>query len=487
MLLKSVFRQTTWSFLREALGTTPRLRSSTTHVKEYNELPALKSYPVVGHLHLFSKYGKYRLEKLTEAVEDISKSLGPIFKLNLGGTEIVVTTDAQHTEQLFRNEGVHPCRPPFPALLHYRSRTFGSVGVVPGNGEEWYHFREGVNPLLKKTLLQRYIPQQTEIAKEFVQYIARNTNQNGVMEDLFQHLFRYSIEAISIVSPGHRIRCISQNIPETQKIINASVDFMDGLYGTLLGFPTWKVYPNKSYKKLASGHNAIHECIQSRLESIREQYNQNPDITAMENPFMYSLLTNKKYSWNDVVMLAMEVFLGGIDATATTLAFTLYYLSKYTNVQKQVRDLVLSVQHGADVYLRACVKETLRMAPTAGANSRFLLSDAVIGGYKIPKNTLISAFSSVTSSNPQYFEEPHEYRPERWLRQNKGIVYPFASLPFGFGARMCPGLRLAENEITILLTEILKTYKLENAQPDEVNMIYRMNRIPDKSINIRFY
>lgn len=96
-------------------------------------------------------------------------------------------------------------------------------------------------------------------------------------------------------------------------------------------------------------------------------------------------MNNESLSWDDVKMLAIEVFLGGIDATATTAALTLHYLSQCDNIQEAARDDALSKNDNLP-YLKACVKETLRMSPTAGANSRFLPKDTAIGGYLIPKS-----------------------------------------------------------------------------------------------------
>lgn len=125
---------------------------------------------------------------------DISKRIGPIFRLNLGGMDILVTINPNDAEIMFRNEGKQPVRPAFPALLHYRKKAFNSVGVVPGNGNEWYHFRKGVNPLLKTHLISTYAKKHLEVAKDFVQYVTDKRNKTCVLEDIFTHLLRYSIE-----------------------------------------------------------------------------------------------------------------------------------------------------------------------------------------------------------------------------------------------------------------------------------------------------
>jgi hypothetical protein len=63
---------------------------------------------------------------------DLSRQLGPVFKMKLNGADIVVTVDADDTRTMFRHEGRHPFRPPFPAVEYYRQKTYGSIGIVPG-------------------------------------------------------------------------------------------------------------------------------------------------------------------------------------------------------------------------------------------------------------------------------------------------------------------------------------------------------------------
>lgn len=103
---------------------------------------------------------------------------------------------------------------------------------------------------------------------------------------------------------------------------------------------------------------------------------------AETHPFLSSLFANKNLSWNDKLMLAMEVLLGGIDALATTLTLTLHYLAKNKEVQETARQ---NAKNDKDYrFLTACIKETLRLSPTAGANTRRIVNDAVFSGYKLP-------------------------------------------------------------------------------------------------------
>lgn len=60
----------------------------------------------------------------------------------------------------------------------------------------------------------------------------------------------------------------------------------------------------------------------------------------------------------------------------------------------------------------------------------------------------------VISNSERYFKKPDQFEPERWLKSNKQDHHPFASLPFGYGKRMCLGRRFAELEIQTLILKV---------------------------------
>lgn len=68
------------------------------------------------------------------------------------------------------------------------------MGVVPGNGEEWYRFRNGVTPLLKKSVVESYERRHEDVADGFVKYARGARNEEGVLEDVFQHVLKFAVE-----------------------------------------------------------------------------------------------------------------------------------------------------------------------------------------------------------------------------------------------------------------------------------------------------
>lgn len=62
------------------------------------------------------------------------------------------------------------------------------------------------------------------------------------------------------------------------------------------------------------------------------------------------------------------------------------------------------------------------------------------------------------SRNEKYFQSPNEFKPDRWNRQlnNKyyGVNEPFATLPYGFGARSCIGQKMAHTQMCLTIAEV---------------------------------
>lgn len=79
---------------------------------------------------MIKKKGPYDARRLTEAMGDIERLLGPVFRLVLGGTAMIIVTRTEDTKKMFAHEGRHPARPIFPALNLLREKPFGTGGLV---------------------------------------------------------------------------------------------------------------------------------------------------------------------------------------------------------------------------------------------------------------------------------------------------------------------------------------------------------------------
>ncbi|KAJ0680328.1 putative cytochrome P450 [Helianthus annuus] len=109
-------------------------------------------------------------------------------------------------------------------------------------------------------------------------------------------------------------------------------------------------------------------------------------------------------------------------------------------------------------YLKAVIKETLRLYPPAPLLvPRETRKDAIVHGYQVNQNTLVYVNAWAIGRDPKFWDSPEAFLPERFLVGNdidfKGK--DFELIPFGSGRRICPGMSIGVVIVELLLANIL--------------------------------
>ena len=100
-------------------------------------------------------------------------------------------------------------------------------------------------------------------------------------------------------------------------------------------------------------------------------------------------------------------------------------------------------------YLQAVVKETLRQYPLLPVTTRKCYQSCKIGGFEIPQETMVLINLYAINRNPNIWNNPNEFQPERFLvsfEKQESMKYKqdetFSFLSFGAGRRACPSSKL---------------------------------------------
>ncbi|CAN7949179.1 unnamed protein product [Ixodes pacificus] len=116
-------------------------------------------------------------------------------------------------------------------------------------------------------------------------------------------------------------------------------------------------------------------------------------------------------------------------------------------------------------YTECVIKESMRIYPAVPLLARMIDEDIKIGEQTIPKGTVALALIFYMHRHPKYFESPDVFMPERFLETKNR--HPFQFVPFSAGPRNCIGQKFAQFEEIILLTQVMRRYKVESKVPME--------------------
>ncbi|PGH20061.1 hypothetical protein AJ80_03711 [Polytolypa hystricis UAMH7299] len=172
------------------------------------------------------------------------------------------------------------------------------------------------------------------------------------------------------------------------------------------------------------------------------------------------------------------MIIAGSDTSSTSIASTLFYLSRHPKVYAKANEEVRAAFSGPDdvglgatlnscTYLRACIDESLRMSPPAGsALWREVCADGVtIDGHSMPKGYDVGTCIYAIHHNEAYYPEPFAYLPERWLQEGTSdgkseavVLARSAFSPFSIGPRSCLGKGLANTELMLTMAFILSKF-----------------------------
>lgn len=160
-----------------------------------------------------------------------------------------------------------------------------------------------------------------------------------------------------------------------------------------------------------------------------------------------------------------------------------FYLSRNPRCYKRLADEVRSkFTSGADIrsgpvlsdcqYLRACIEESLRISPPVpGTLWREMPPNddgpVVVDGHVIPRGTLIGVNTYTLHHNEEYFPDPYEFKPERWLpsetsEAQRKLMYS-AFTPFSIGYRGCAGKAMAYLENSLVIAKTIWYFDFEKA------------------------
>ncbi|XP_050442823.1 probable cytochrome P450 301a1, mitochondrial [Adelges cooleyi] len=453
--------------------------------KPYCDVPGPTPWPIIGNTwRMLPIIGPYQISDLANVSYVLYKQYGKMAKLGnlVGRPDLLFVYDADEIEKVYRQEGDTPFRPSMPCLVKYKSQVrkqfFGRLpGVVGVHGEPWREFRTKVQkPVLQPQTVKKYIQPIEEVSDYFIQRMQEMKNENSEMPaDFDNEIHKWALECIGRVALDARLGCLRPDLPhnsEPQKIIDAAKYALRNVALLELKYPFWRYLPSTLWKKYVSNMDYFIEICMKYIDDAMLRLKTKPAIVNESELSLVERILANEPDPKTAYVLALDLILVGIDTISMAVCSMLYQIATRPEEQEKIYQEMLKVLPNKDdkldasklekmIYLKAFIKEVLRMYSTVIGNGRTLQKDMVICGYRIPKGIQLVFPTIVTGNMEEYVTDCTQFKPERWMKQSTGYIHPFASLPYGHGPRMCLGRRFADLEMQVFIAKLIRSYKLE--------------------------
>ncbi|XP_060806814.1 uncharacterized protein LOC106141399 [Amyelois transitella] len=254
-----------------------------------------------------------------------------------------------------------------------------------------------------------------------------------------------------------------------------------------------EVFAGRNYKPTTRN-----DFVDLLLNLYNEKYLTGDSIENMKG-------ANKKISLKvDDEMLVAQCslfFAAGFETSSTTVQFVLYELAKKPDAQEKALEEVDEYlrRHNNRVefdcinempYIEACIDEALRLYPVLSVLTREVHKDYTLPcGAVLEKGVRVHLPVYHIQHRPDFFPEPEEFRPERFLGEEKRNIKQYTYFPFGEGPRICIGMRFSKMQMIPGLITVLKKYRVEPVGPAEELDFFSTTMVitAKKEIKLKFY
>lgn len=412
-----------------------------------------------------------------------TKPIGLIAFARLAGKNMlwVIPDETKHQTYLRGPVNIHwICDPEMiTEILIGQGRTFpkakftkdilGSAvgnGLMLSEGEKWKVQRHRYAPLFAARNLPMLVTHFAKTGEEFAQQALEGGGEIDVArlspEATLMNISRVMFSGTETVAP----LVIRAGLKRYFEFISF-ISLFD-----LMGLPSW--VPRRKWLKSKEPVTSMRDLARQVIESRRSEGREEPQDFL---DLMIETLEEDVEDIETTVDNLLTFVVAGHETAANTMAWGLYLLALYPEVQAVLREEVIAACGDGPVTfeslqkmprLLAHVRETLRLYPAAAFFARDANAELTVKGVTFKKGDALFFPIYSLHRNSELWEAPEEYRAERFLgeKPRRGQF-----IPFGDGPRICIGAQYAETEITVLMASLIRRVDLsmsDKAIPEPV-------------------
>ncbi|KAI4368650.1 hypothetical protein MLD38_017185 [Melastoma candidum] len=430
--------------------------------------PGPKGWPLLGALPLLGNMPHVALASL-------AKRYGPVMYLKMGTCDMVVASTPDSARAFLKTLDVNfSNRPPNAGATHlaYDSQDM----VFAGYGPRWKLLRKLSNLHM---LGGKALDDWSRVRSVELGYMIRAMRECGepgeavVVPEMLTYAMANMIGQVILSR-----RVFVTHGSESNEFKDMVVELMTSAgyfnIGDFIPSIAWM-----DLQGIEGGMKKLHKKFDALLTKMIEQHaataherKQNPDFLDVVMSNMDNS-EGEKLNIINIKALLLNLFTAGTDTSSSIIEWSLAEMLNNRSILKKAQDEMDRVIGRnrrlleSDIpklpYLQAICKETFRKHPSTPLNlPRISTQPCMVNGHYIPKNTRLSVNIWAIGRDPDVWENPLSFTPERFLEGKHAKIDPrgndFELIPFGAGRRICAGTRMGIVLVEYILGTLVHSF-----------------------------
>lgn len=398
------------------------------------------------------------------------------------GITLNLASHPDHAEHILSS---HQDRYGKPDMFLKSMNLVQGQGLFSSEGEVWRRQRR----LMQPAFHQKQLVKLHNVILECVESLLREWSEkpDGEIIDIAAEMSRLTLK---IVSSTLFSIDISGKTDKLGQSLRTALEYAYFQMNSPLALPVWIPTPRnlKFHQAKQTLDHLVLEIIQSRKNSS-EQNDLLSMLLAAQDEETGSGMSDRQLQ-DEVITLINA----GHETTATALAWTWYLIGTRPEVIAKMQDEIDTVLNGSNPsvenlpqlqYTRRVFDESSRLCPVGFGMPRCSLEEDEIQGYFIPKGTTFIIAQYFIFRHPEFWNNPEQFDPDRFLPEKAKQRPKFAFFPFGGGQHICIGKNLALMESITILATIMQRFQIELVPHQSIEIDPRFSLRPKYGIKVR--
>ncbi|HET7868181.1 MAG TPA: cytochrome P450 [Burkholderiaceae bacterium] len=454
----------------------------TATPRRIEDLPSPWSLPLLGNLH------QVRPLRMHQVLEQWAGQLGSPYSFRILNKRMTVWTDVEVMHSVLRDRPQRFRRhKPIESVL----TELGGNGLFSAEGTAWQPQRRMIMQALATPHFRGFYPTLHAITERLRQRWQRAAERGETIQ-MTHDLTRYTVDVTSALAFGEDPNTLEQQGDVIQN--HLAVIFPMIMSRINAPFPWWRHLRLPRDRRLDRAMVVVHRYVRDTMQRARQRMRDDPSDTPrnlLEAMLRMRDAPGSGVTDDDVAANVLTLLLAGEDTTANSLAWTLPYLAADPALQDRLHaQAAFGAERVCPTYeavrqldlFEALATEAGRLRPVAPVMGYEPLEDVRVGDVHVPAGTYMFFLTRPPTLDPAHFAEASRYDPERWLRERNaqaGAHEPRAYLQFGAGPRVCPGRYLAGVEMRLVLSMLMRNFRLRLAvDPAQIREVLAFTLMP---------